>query len=195
MRKRLFQGMLLTGVIVLAAAGCAKNEKPLTPAQPQETAVSTPITPEQTPVPTQEPTPEPTPEMKRKAVKLYYTDSEITKLIEKDAEITYAKDEDVYAAALEALKESDDTSLVSLFKDITFKVSGDVKEKGELKVDLIFGPDAQLGSMGESYFLQAIHKTVFQFPEVKSLYITKDGQQVESLMGHVDFPYPIKRVD
>jgi hypothetical protein len=50
-----------------------------------------------------------------------------------------------------------------------------------------------LGAPGEDFFLQALKKTAFQFPEVKTLSVLKDGQKVESLMGHMDLPYPIKR--
>jgi hypothetical protein len=186
MRTQLIRGMFLASAFALAASGCAQQQKPLV--QPQETkaAASTP-----TVVPSA--TPAPTPEVKHAKVKLYYTDNNETKLVEKEVTISYKQDGEQYAAALEALKKSSDTSVVSLFSDITFKSIVFDKEKGDLKLDLSFGPNAQLGAPGEDYFLQALKKTVFQFTEIKSIYVRKDGEQVESLMGHMDLPYPIKR--
>ncbi len=115
------------------------------------------------------------------------------KLIEKEVTISYKQDADVYEGALNALKKSDDPKAISLFDDLTFTSTSFDKAKGELKIDLKFGPKTQLGAPGEELFLQALKKTVFQFPGVKSLYVLKNGKQVDSLMGHIELPYPIKR--
>jgi hypothetical protein len=192
MRNRIFQGMVLSGVILLAATGCAQKQQAAATVAPQSSsAVPTPVVPSPSP----SPSPSPTPELKKSMVKVYYTDSNQIKLVEKEVTVSYKPDEAPYAATLEALKKSDDTSLASLFADITFKSIVFDKEKGDLKLDLGFGPNAQLGSSGEDYFLQALKKTVFQFPEVKTISVLKDGGQVESLMGHMDLPYPIKRAN
>ncbi len=41
--------------------------------------------------------------------------------------------------------------------------------------------------------LEAIQKTLFQFPEVDSIDILVDGKPADSLMGHMELPHPIKR--
>jgi hypothetical protein len=185
MKKHLYQGILISSFIALVVSGC--GQKPATNATQQTTApVSTPIV---------SATPAPTPELKKSTVKVYYTDSNQSKLVEKEAIVTHKPDEAPYAATLEALKKSSDPSLFSLFTDISFKTVAFDKTTGDLKLDLGFGPNAQFGAPGEDSFLQALKKTVFQFPEVKTISVLKDGQKVESLMGHMDLPYPIKRAN
>jgi copper chaperone len=41
--------------------------------------------------------------------------------------------------------------------------------------------------------LDAIQKTLFQFPEVDAIEILSGGKQTDSLMGHVELSHPIKR--
>jgi hypothetical protein len=190
MRTQLIRGMLLASAVTLLTAGCGQQQKLMVHSQ-EMAASSTPAV--QTPTPTSKPTP--APELKQAKVKLYYTDNDETKLVEKEGTISYKQDGDQYAAAFEALKKSSDSNLVPLFSDVTIKNITFDKEKGDLKLDLSFGTDAQLGAPGEDFFLQAIKKTAFQFSEIKSIYVQKDGAQVESLMGHMDLPYPIKRAN
>jgi hypothetical protein len=183
MKKHLYQGILISSFIALAVSGC--GQKPAhNAAQETTTPVSTPIV---------SATPAPTPELKKSTVKVYYTDSNQSKLVEKEATVSHKPDEAPYAATLNALKKSSDSNLASLFTEITFKTVVFDKATGDLKLDLGFGPNARLGAPGEDFFLQALKKTAFQFPEVKTLSVLNDGQKVESLMGHMDLPYPIKR--
>lgn len=187
MKKHLYQGILISSVIAITVSGCAQKPTVNGGIQPAP-VVSTPVA-----TATPSPTPAPTPEVKKSTVKVYYTDSNQTKLVEKEATVSYKPNETPYAATLEALKKSTDSSLSSLFSDITFKSVAFDKAAGDLKLDLVFGPNAQFGAPGEDFFLKALKNTVFQFPEVKSLSVLKNGQNVESLMGHMDLPYPIKR--
>jgi hypothetical protein len=187
MKKHLYQGILISSIIALAVTGC--GQKPATNAtQPTTTPVSTPVV-------SASATPAPTPALKTSTVKVYFTDSNQSKLVEKETTVTYKPDETPYAATLNALKKSSDSSLASLFAGITFKTVAFDKATGDLKLDLGFGSNAQLGAPGEDYFLQALKKTAFQFPEVKTISVLKDGQKVDSLMGHMDLPYPIKRAN
>ncbi|MDQ0898402.1 lipoprotein [Paenibacillus sp. V4I7] len=187
--SRLFHGVLLVSAITLSVTACGQKGQLVGGATYQATTeVPTPTTVVQSPAPT--PTPEP---LKQKKVKVFYSDQDEMKLIEKEVTISYKQDADVYEAVLNALKKSDDPKAIPLFDDLTFTSTSFDKVKGELKIDLKFGPKTQLGAPGEELFLQALKKTVFQFPEVKSLYVLKNGKQVDSLMGHLELPYPIKR--
>ncbi|MFC9776150.1 GerMN domain-containing protein [Paenibacillus chitinolyticus] len=193
MKKKLWvQGIVVGSLVLAVASGCGQKQQPLA----SNNGGSTPepvqtVSPSPEPTISVKPSPSPTPEAKQTEIKAYYSDPDLTKLVEKNVKISYKTEGDKYKSALEALKKSDDTQAVPLFKDVTFQ---SVKfEKDELKLDLKLGEGAQLGSGGEQFFLDALKKTVFQFPEVKAIYITKDGGQVESLMGHMDLPYPIKR--
>jgi flagellar basal body-associated protein FliL len=125
------------------------------------------------------------------AIQTYFGNENGTALVAKQTTITYASDNDKYVAALNAMKQSGDSKAVSLFDGFTFKSA--VLEQGKLKLDLKLDEQGKLGSSAEELTLQALQKTLFQFPEVKEIYVTVDGSKVDSLMGHMDLPYPIKR--
>ncbi|MBD0380516.1 GerMN domain-containing protein [Paenibacillus sedimenti] len=187
--SRLIQGALLVSAITFTVTACGQKGLQVGGATPQPTIQS-----EKPAVQNPQPTPTATPEaLKQKKVKAYYSDPDEMKLIEKEVTISYKQNGDIYEAALNALTKSDDAKAVPLFEDLKFTNVAFDKAKGDLKIDLKFGPKTQLGAPGEDLFLQALKKTAFQFPEVNSLYVLKDGKQVESLMGHMELPYPIKR--
>jgi len=176
---------LLAGALTIVLAGCGQKTLGSGGAPTPQPAVSTPAA---AAAATPTATPEP---MKTKTVKVYFADDDLTKLIEKTATVSYKEDSEVYKAALEALKSTDQAGLHSLFAKVTF--NSVKRDGGALRIDLTLNEGAQLGSGGESFFLDALKKTVFQFPEITELYVTKDGAQVESLMGHMDLPYPMKK--
>lgn len=128
----------------------------------------------------------------KSSIKLYYTDPEIMELKETSREITYSGDEDKYKKAFEALQTSSDASLNPLWSDkITLK---SLKfDQGALTLDISKPAEANLGAGGEMFAIDALQKTFFQFEEVKSIELLVDGQQIESLMGHVELEHPMTR--
>ncbi|OCT14161.1 hypothetical protein A8709_25295 [Paenibacillus pectinilyticus] len=190
--SRLVQGALLVSAITLSLTACGQKVQftgaAAPTATPQATATPVATAPVQTTAPKATTAP-----MKQQQVKAYYSDQDEMKLIEKVVTVSIPKESDVYEAALKALQKSDDPKAVPLFDDLKFTSVKFDSAKGELRLDLAFGPKTQLGAPGEDLFLQALKKTMFQFPEVKSLYVLRDGKQVDSLMGHLELPYPIKR--
>lgn len=106
-------------------------------------------------------------------------------------EIKYDKDQDKYEAALKSLQSSGDSKLFALWEKVNFK-SVSFKD-GLLTVDIHLPDEARLGAGGESLALDALKKTSFQFDEVKSLELLVDGQQVDTLMGHVELTHPMTR--
>lgn len=193
-KKRWLQGAIITSLVMLAATGCGQKKEPLGAASSAPTN-----TPAASSVPAATPGTEAdqksqetnTPEMKTVQIKVYYTDQNAEKLVENQENISYKTDREKYAAALNALKKSSDPNVIPLFEQVTFKSV--TPDNDALKVDLSFTEAAQLGGSGEEMLIQALKKTAFQFPEISKLYITKDGKQVESLMGHFDLPYPITK--
>jgi predicted small lipoprotein YifL len=163
--------------------GCGAKDKPVAQ-QPQiPPAVANAASP---------PAPEQTkPQAKSATIQTYFGDENGTSLVAKTTTIAYTADSDKYVAALKALQTSTDGKAVPLFDGFTFSKA--TLEQGKLKLDVKLSDDARLGSPGEELVLDALQKTLFQFPEVNEIYVTVDGKQVESLMGHVDLPYPIKR--
>lgn len=182
--------LLLLIALTMIMTACGEKNRALG-GQPssEEPGVQT-ETPAVTETPTAEPTSTPVPEQ-TKEVNLYYADLDLNKLLERTTTVTYVEDQEVYAATLNALKSSDDPEFVSLFSNVSF--NSVILDGDALRVDLSFIGGSQLGSGGESFFVEALKKAVFQFPEVNKLYITLDGNEVESLMGHVDLEHPFKK--
>ncbi|WP_442604418.1 GerMN domain-containing protein [Paenibacillus sp. KN14-4R] len=181
-----WKGLALILMVVLMISGCGQKQ-----ALQGNVSTSTPIpTVEPTPTPTSTPKATPIPK-KTKQIKVYYSDDNLMGLVEKVATVTYQNDADLYLLALEQLKKTDDPKLTALFEKVTFKQVS--MEKDGLHVDLTWSEGGQFGAPGEDFFMKALEQTVFQFPEVKALFVKKDGKQVESLMGHMDLPYPIVR--
>jgi hypothetical protein len=188
--SRLVQGALLVSAITLSVTACGQKVQLSGAATTAPQATSTPIATTSTPTSTPKPTVAP---QKQLQIKAYYSDQDEMKLVEKVVTVSVEKDSDAYEAALKALQKSDDPKAIPLFDDLKFTSVKFDAAKGEMKLDMTFGPKTQLGAPGEELFVQALKKTVFQFPEVKALYVLKDGKQVDSLMGHMELPYPIKR--
>lgn len=189
MKKSTFRVVLAGAAMAVIVAGCgAKDKAPVV--QPQVAPATAPHSSgnaNQSPAQPQAQTPQP----KTAQVQTYFGDENGTSLVAKQTTITYATDSDKYVAVLNALKQSGDGKAVSLFDGISYK---SVKlEQGQLKLDLKIDDQAKFGAPAEELMLQALQKTLFQFPEVKEIYVTVDGKKVDSLMGHMDLPYPIKR--
>jgi len=127
-------------------------------------------------------------------IKGYYTDPDLTQLIEKEVEITYPKEDGgkKYLAALEALGTAPDSDVKPLLKDWAFNGAA-LTEDGTLNVDISGKNDYNYGSTGEDFSIKAITRTLFQFEEVKKIQLLVDGQIVESLMGHIDINQPFER--
>ncbi|WP_127594099.1 GerMN domain-containing protein [Paenibacillus lautus] len=131
------------------------------------------------------------PEAKTESIKAYYTDPDLMELVEGTAEISYKEDQEKYEAAYQALQKSNNAEMIPLWDKIG--LNSLEFDNGALTLDVTVPDEANLGAGGESFAVDAIKKTFFQFDEVKSLQILVDGQQTESLMGHVDLENPMTR--
>lgn len=129
---------------------------------------------------------------KKAQIKLYYTDPEVMDLKEANREIAYSGEEDKFQKAFEELQKSDDTQLNPLWSD-KIRLNSIKFDNGALTLDITKPDEANLGSGGEMFAIEALQKTFFQFEEVKSLELLVDGQQIESLMGHVELEHPMIR--
>lgn len=195
MNKHTIIGFVLTGAIAMALSGC--GQKPASSGMTSQGSsgqnpVNSSVVP---PTPKPEVTPTPTPVESKPIqahIKAYYGDEQATKLVEKEVTINYPEDKEKYTTALWTLKKAPaDSKLVPLADALGFK-SAVLKDK-KLTLDITVSGEGRLGAPGEAMLLQAIQKTLFQFPEVDSIDILVDGKPVESLMGHMDLPHPMKR--
>ncbi|NMO97983.1 GerMN domain-containing protein [Paenibacillus lemnae] len=129
---------------------------------------------------------------RKEKIVVYYTDPDLMELKKASAEITYTEEKDKYAKAFKALQESSNEQLIPLWSD-KITLNGVQFENGALTLDVNKPAEANLGSGGEMFALEALHKTFFQFDEVESLELLVDGKQVETLMGHVELEHPMTR--
>lgn len=196
MHKTWQKGMAAAAIAALLLAGCGTSKAPLqgtaeTPPSKSGQAAQPGTGEDKTTTPPETSAPKPDPDKKELKIKAYYSDAQLEKLVQKDVTIRFKQDKDKYLAALDQLKKSPDDSTIPLFKGFTYK-SVALKD-GQLNLDVSIADDGRLGSGGEEMLLDALQKTMFQFSEVKSVEVLVDGKQVESLMGHMDLPHPIKR--
>lgn len=179
-------GMALT----LGLAGC--GQKPMASSaspSPAPATASAAASPSAKPAATVSTAPSPA--VMKATVQSYYGNADMTALVQKPATIQYAKEDDKYLAALNTLKLSPSADAVALCPDITFRSV--VKTADKLSIDVSLPDKDRLGSGGEAMFLEAVKKTVFQFPEINTFELTVDGSKAESLMGHMELQYPFKR--
>jgi spore germination protein GerM len=184
MQKRLLNGAIV-GITVLALlSACGQAKPPAGAAAGNQPIQSNGNQPSPAPA-------APVQDNKQLKVKVYYGDEAGAKLVEQEATINIKQDSDKYSASLKALTQSDDSKQVPLLKGFTIKSAELANQL--LTVDVSMAPESRLGAGGEDLLLQALKKTVFQFPEVQSLELLVEGNKLDSLMGHMELPHPIKR--
>lgn len=165
--------------MIMVSAGCGEK---------QSSAPSAPVV---SATPSLVPSAVPSPSEKQAVIRTFYGNADSTALVQKETAIRYAKDEDKYLAALNALKKSPSADAVALCPNMTYHSAK--LEGGKLTVDLKLSDQDRLGAGGEALLLDAYKQTLFQFPEVGSFEILVDGKKAESLMGHLELLYPYKR--
>lgn len=124
-------------------------------------------------------------------IETYFTDDQMLELQKVEQEITYKSEDDKYLAALKALQSTSDQKLFSLWGKAIFN-SAKI-QSGEVTVDLSLPDEARLGAGGETLALDAVKQTLFQFSEVQSIRLLVDGQEIDTLMGHVELEQPLTR--
>lgn len=153
-------------------------------AQPTATASSDNVTSQPTSTPVAI-------EKQSQSIEVYYTDTQVMELISAKATISFTNEVEKYTEAFKALQSSENADQIPLWAKIELKSLKFVD--GQVLLDIHKPDEAQLGAGGESYAISSLAKTYFQFAEVKSVELLVDGEQVESLMGHVDLPHPMTR--
>lgn len=174
---------IVAACVAVTAVGCGQAKQPNNNAAQPSAATQPSLSPT--------PTPSAAPVMQETSIQSYYSDESASNLETRTVTIRYEKEQDKYAEAFKALQTAPDKQAIPLLEGLTLK-SASVKD-GELVLDVSLKPDGRLGSGGEAMLLQALQKTMFQFQELKSIDVLLDGKQVESLMGHMDLPHPMRR--
>ena len=131
------------------------------------------------------------------SVKVYYPDDSGMRLVEVEREIIVDDTIDKYTAAVETLlEEPDEENLTTIFpKNTGFR---SVTVEGDLATVDIDGSILKGfvgGSTGEEFLVGSIVDTLTNFPEVKRVRILVNGQEVETLSGHMDLSMPLERME
>lgn len=126
----------------------------------------------------------------KQSIKVYFTDDNIMDLQAIDREISYVDESHKYEKAFAALQTPEEGT-ISLWQKVVLKSAA--FSNGQVTLDITLPDEARLGAGGESLAIDALKQTMFQFDEVKQLELTVDGQQVDTLMGHVELEHPYNK--
>lgn len=154
---------------------------------PQATSTPEPAATE-APVATEQPA---APEKQSQNIQVYYTDPQQTDLVAAEVSVSFTDAKEKYTEAFKALQSSKNADQIPLWSKIELKSLEFTN--GQIVLDIHKPDEAQLGAGGEALAISALSQTFFQFEEVKNIDVLVDGEQVESLMGHVDLVHPITR--
>lgn len=129
-------------------------------------------------------------------VKVYYPDDSGMRLVAVEREILVDDTTDKYTAAVEALlDEPQEENLTKIFPKNASIRSVKV-ENGLATVDLGGSITKNFvgGSTGEELLVGSVVDTLTNFPEVTSVKFLVEGQDIETLSGHMDLSAPLERM-
>ena len=193
--------------LLLFAAGCDRppDADPPDKPEPQKPVTQTQNKPEkQKPVTKPEPKPDVKPEENRPVenpieqsmnIKIYYPDDTATHLVEVERKI-YVGDNDKYTAAVDALREEPNVANLTKILPDNAPIRSVTVQDGLAIVDF----DGKIlkgfvgGSTGEEFLIGSIVDTLTNFPEIERVKFLVDGQDVETLSGHMDLSTPLERM-
>ncbi len=130
-------------------------------------------------------------------VKVYYPDEAGINLVAVDRKIKIANDSEKYVEAVRILTEQPgEKDLVAIFPKGA-KINSVNLKNGTAFVDLDGGITKNFvgGSTGEEMLVNSVVDTLTEFKEVKQVRFLIDGQEIETLAGHMDLSEPIKRIE
>lgn len=200
-RKIILAAMI---ALLLVMAGCDQNPDVQDNPPPQD--VNTKI-PDDKPEPSKNNPPSPPPKHVDKQpltvtepertvkVKVYFPDEAGLNLVSVERQIKVSSDEQKYEAAIKMLMdEPKEKGLTGIFPK-SAKLNGVTVKDGTAYVDF----DNKLvenfvgGSTGEEFLVDSVVDTLTEFKEVKQVRFLIDGQEIETLSGHMDLTAPVKR--
>lgn len=205
--KKIFVPAMLA--LVMLISGCQQppdGELPASPEKPAPVAQDVkveplnppPLKPVEPSVPEEKTVPkEHEPDRQIMRVKVYYPDDSGMRLVEVERRINVANEDEKYFAAIEMLLEDPhEENLTTIFPK-NASIRSVTVDNGLATVDL---DGAMLktmvgGSTGEEFLVGSIVDTLTSFPEVTQVKFLVDGQEIETLKGHMDLSTPLERMD
>ncbi|WNS44552.1 GerMN domain-containing protein [Paenibacillus sp. MMS20-IR301] len=131
------------------------------------------------------------PAKQSQTIQVYYTDPQQSDLVAAEVQVSFTDDKEKFTEAFKALQNSSNADQIPLWGKIELKSLE--FSNGQIVLDVHKPDEAQLGAGGEALAISALSQTFFQFAEVKNIDVLVDGEQVDSLMGHVDLVHPMTR--
>ena len=213
MKKILLPAML---ALILFTSGCEKppSENPTEPPPVKPEVVKPEVKPETKhvdPKPeinpaqnieTSNPNEKPSAVSKEKVeqsmtVKVYYPDDSGMRLVEVEREILVDDTTDKYTASVEALfDDPEDENLTRIFpKNAGIRSVTVADGMAIVDFDGSITKNFVGGSTGEEFLVGSVVDTLTNFPEVKRVKFLIDGQEIETLSGHMDLSSPLERMD
>ena len=186
--------------LLIFTTGCDKQPPPEQKTDPPKTTQTE--RPEQKPAenkPEKPAQPTNTPEQKIQSteVKVYYPDESGTKLVPVETKIQFADEAEKYSAALsELMQKPKDKNLTTVFPSHA-KVKSVTRDGDTAIVDF----DGSIlkgfvgGSTGEEFLVNSVVDTLTEFNEIKQVKFLIDGEEIETISGHMDLSEPIKRAN
>lgn len=173
------------GIAVLAGCGGGKAEPSAQPTASVNAGAGATVSPSPSAAPTATPG--------LVAVKVYDGDANIEKLVERTVNVPKGTTAELVKAGLAAMAQKPESGGVPLAAAIEVR---SISQTGSvLKLDVAIKDEGRLGSGGELLLVDALKKLFFQFSDIDQVEITVGGEKTDSLMGHVELPYPMKRTD
>lgn len=183
-----------------------ETPQPETQVQPVDPAPET--VPVQKPEVTVEPAPEPSPQPQPAVetppaqprerildIKVYFPDDAGIKLVAVNRRIKIVDESEKYVDAVKLLMtKPSETDLTEIFPKGA-KLNSVTLSNGTAYVDLDKGITKNFvgGSTGEELLINSVVDTLTEFPEVKQVRFLLDGQEIETLAGHMDLSTPLTR--
>lgn len=164
LNRRTLAGVVLAMVTIILAAACGTATGEAEPTQPQN---------------------------RTETIQVYYGNADGTELVQAEKTIIFQDESDKYKAALEQMRETKQNEHYSLFPNM--EILSVSLEDGLLTLDISIPEGDRWGAGSEQLAIDALVKTMYQFEEIAEIQILLNGEKVDSLMGHVELPNPIKR--
>ena len=130
-------------------------------------------------------------------VKIYYPDDSGMKLVAVDRQIKINKDEDKYFETAKLLtQEPTEHNLTKIFPSQA-KINGVTlkRDTAFVNFDSSITQNFVGGSTGEELLINSFVQTLTEFPEVTQVKFLVDGNDIETLSGHMDLSAPLKRME